>query len=75
MAAILEVNESMKKNFLQFEPAPRRGEPEVRSVSSFAKRKCGRFSIQGVAAPIAQTADYLAMQVSLMLANYQLVCA
>ena len=30
MAAIMEVNETMKKNFLQFEPAPRRGEPEVR---------------------------------------------
>ena len=31
MAAIMEVNESMKKSFLQFEPAPRRGEPEVRA--------------------------------------------
>lgn len=30
MAAIMEVNESMRKSFLQFEPAPRRGEPEVR---------------------------------------------
>lgn len=29
MAAIMEVNESMNKKFLQFEPAPRRGEPEV----------------------------------------------
>ena len=29
MAAIMEVSETMKKNFLQFEPAPRRGEPEV----------------------------------------------
>lgn len=30
MAAIMEVNETMNKKFLQFEPAPRRGEPEVR---------------------------------------------
>ena len=30
MAAIMEVNESMRKSFLQFEPAPRRGEPEAR---------------------------------------------
>ena len=30
MAAIMEVDEGMRKNFLQFEPAPRRGEPEVR---------------------------------------------
>ena len=29
MAAIMEVDESMRKSFLQFEPAPRRGEPEV----------------------------------------------
>ena len=29
MAAIMEVNETMNKKFLQFEPAPRRGEPEV----------------------------------------------
>lgn len=29
MAAIMEVDETMQKNFLQFEPAPRRGEPEV----------------------------------------------
>lgn len=29
MAAIMEINEGMKKSFLQFEPAPRRGEPEV----------------------------------------------
>ena len=29
MAAIMEVDEQMRKNFLQFEPAPRRGEPEV----------------------------------------------
>ena len=29
MAAIMEVSESMRKSFLQFEPAPRRGEPEV----------------------------------------------
>ena len=26
MAAIMEVDEQMRKNFLQFEPAPRRGE-------------------------------------------------
>lgn len=26
----MEVDEGMRKNFLQFEPAPRRGEPEVR---------------------------------------------
>jgi len=32
MAAIMEVDEQMKKNFLQFEPAPRRGEPEVQSM-------------------------------------------
>jgi len=30
MAAIMEVSETMRKGFLQFEPAPRRGEPEVR---------------------------------------------
>ena len=30
MAAIMEVDEGMRKNFLQFEPAPRRGEPEAR---------------------------------------------
>lgn len=30
MAAIMEVTETMNKKFLQFEPAPRRGEPEVR---------------------------------------------
>ena len=29
MAAIMEVDEQMRKNFLQFEPAPRRGEPDV----------------------------------------------
>jgi hypothetical protein len=29
MAAIMEVSETMRKGFLQFEPAPRRGEPEV----------------------------------------------
>ena len=29
MAAIMEVDEQMRKSFLQFEPAPRRGEPEV----------------------------------------------
>ena len=29
MAAIMEVSESGQKDFLQFEPAPRRGEPEV----------------------------------------------
>lgn len=29
MAAIMEIDESMKRTFLQFEPAPRRGEPEV----------------------------------------------
>ena len=33
MAAIMEVDEQMRKNFLQFEPAPRRGEPEVIFVS------------------------------------------
>ena len=32
MAAIMEVDEGMRKNFLQFEPAPRRGEPEVRRL-------------------------------------------
>ncbi len=32
MAAIMEVNETMNKKFLQFEPAPRRGEPEVGSA-------------------------------------------
>lgn len=32
MAAIMEVDEGMRKNFLQFEPAPRRGEPEVRCL-------------------------------------------
>ena len=33
MAAIMEVSETMRKGFLQFEPAPRRGEPEVRSYA------------------------------------------
>ena len=28
-AAILEVNEHLKYNFIQFDPAPRRGEPHV----------------------------------------------
>ncbi len=30
----MEVNESMRKSFLQFEPAPRRGEPEARPFLS-----------------------------------------
>lgn len=30
MAAIMEVNDLSRKIFLQFDPAPRRGEPEVR---------------------------------------------
>ena len=34
MAAIMEVDEQMGKTFLQFEPAPRRGEPEVRQLAS-----------------------------------------
>jgi hypothetical protein len=34
MAAIMEVNETMNKKFLQFEPAPRRGEPEVSFASA-----------------------------------------
>ena len=34
MAAIMEVDEQMGKTFLQFEPAPRRGEPEVRQHAS-----------------------------------------
>lgn len=29
LAAIMEVSESMAKSFQKFEPAPRRGEPEV----------------------------------------------
>ncbi|KAH7427979.1 hypothetical protein KP509_10G069700 [Ceratopteris richardii] len=29
MAAIMEINESMEKSFLQFEPAPRQTEPET----------------------------------------------
>lgn len=29
MAAIMEVDETMVKTFSQFDPAPRRGEPEV----------------------------------------------
>jgi len=33
MAAIMEVNETMNKKFLQFEPAPRRGEPEVGCIA------------------------------------------
>ncbi len=36
MAAIMEVNESMRKSFLQFEPAPRRGEPEARPYARAA---------------------------------------
>ncbi len=32
MAAIMEVDEQMGKKFLQFDPAPRRGEPEVRQL-------------------------------------------
>ena len=35
MAAIMEVSESMRKSFLQFEPAPRRGEPEVQFPCHF----------------------------------------
>ena len=30
----MEVDEQMNKSFLQFEPAPRRGEPEVRAYQS-----------------------------------------
>ena len=30
----MEVDEQMNKSFLQFEPAPRRGEPEVRAHQS-----------------------------------------
>lgn len=29
LAAIMEVSENMEKSFQKFEPAPRRGEPEV----------------------------------------------
>lgn len=29
MAAIMEVDETMQRSFLQFEPAPRQGEPDV----------------------------------------------
>jgi hypothetical protein len=29
LAAIMEVSENMTKSFQKFEPAPRRGEPEV----------------------------------------------
>jgi serine/threonine-protein phosphatase 2A catalytic subunit len=29
LAALMEVSESMAKSFQKFEPAPRRGEPEV----------------------------------------------
>jgi serine/threonine-protein phosphatase 2A catalytic subunit len=29
MAAIMEVDENMNKSFSQFDPAPRKGEPEV----------------------------------------------
>ena len=39
MAAIMEVDEQMRKNFLQFEPAPRRGEPEVRDTKP-QQRRC-----------------------------------
>ena len=38
MAAIMEVNETMNKKFLQFEPAPRRGEPEVSDKSPLLPR-------------------------------------
>lgn len=37
MAAIMEVDEQMGKTFLQFEPAPRRGEPEVRQHASTSR--------------------------------------
>lgn len=29
MAAIMEIDERMERSFLQFEPAPRQGEPDV----------------------------------------------
>ena len=42
MAAIMEVSETMKKGFLQFEPAPRRGEPEVGSrAPAITVTRCG----------------------------------
>ena len=40
MAAIMEVSEQMRKSFLQFEPAPRRGEPEVRCFHLHACTLC-----------------------------------
>ena len=40
MAAIMEVSEQMRKSFLQFEPAPRRGEPEVRHAFEFEHSFC-----------------------------------
>ena len=41
----MEVDETMQKNFLQFEPAPRRGEPEVCApicLLSLGSQKNGR---------------------------------
>lgn len=38
LASIMEVDEQMNKVFLQFEPAPRRGEPEV------TRRVCDYFT-------------------------------
>jgi hypothetical protein len=38
----MEVDEGMRKNFLQFEPAPRRGEPEVRRAGRLRTLPPGR---------------------------------
>jgi hypothetical protein len=42
MAAIMEVNDLSRKDFLQFDPAPRRGEPEVRRSSQYDAGQGGR---------------------------------
>ncbi len=38
MAAIMEVADDLSKSFQKFEPAPRRGEPEVRMRAVFPDR-------------------------------------
>jgi hypothetical protein len=49
MAAIMEVNDLSRKDFLQFDPAPRRGEPEVRHCSLCDEgQKKGRQSVEAM---------------------------
>ena len=62
MAAIMEVDEGMRKNFLQFEPAPRRGEPEARYPKPYAwLEHAKRFSALSCQRPGAVAGSALAL--------------